>query len=108
MRQIRDRKARPRMGHMSVGAEVGVEVSLALRSARFLWASAVRLVSDARAPVAILLRQAGRSWTSDSQELRLMLWALRDTSVPRLSACPGTVLHTAAVLAVDWQTAHLA
>ena len=76
MRPIRAQKARPHVGHMWVGAEVGVAEARALRSARFLWASAVRLVS----PVAILLRQAGRSWASDSQELRLMSRALRDTS----------------------------
>ena len=55
MRPIRARKARPHVGHMWVGAEMGVEVARTLLSARFLWTSAVRLVSDARAPVAILL-----------------------------------------------------
>ena len=72
-------QARPYVGHMWLGAKLGVEVARALRSPRFLWASAVRLVSDARAPVAIMLRQAGRSWASDSQELRWMSRALRDT-----------------------------
>ena len=63
---------------MWVGAEVRVEVARALCSARFLWASTVHLVSDARPLVEILLHQAGRSWASDSQELRLMSTALRD------------------------------
>ena len=63
---------------MWVGAEVRVEVTRALRSARFLWASTVHLVSDAQPLVEILLHQAGRSWASDSQELRLMSRDLRD------------------------------
>lgn len=57
-------------------------------------------------PVVTLLYQ---SIVSDSQVLRLMFRSLRDTlrqfrsvsSAPRLSTCPDTVLHAAAVLAVD-------
>ena len=84
MRPIRARKARPHVGHMWVGAEVGVEVAQALRSARFLWASAVRLVSDdvwsQWALVANLLRQVGQSRASNAQELRLMSRALRNNT----------------------------
>ena len=58
------------MGHVWVGA------ALALRAARFMCASAVRLFSAARAPVETLLRQVGRSRASDSHVLGLMLLLL--------------------------------
>ena len=67
----RNRKVHPHVGHPWVDAAVEVQVNKALRAARFLWKSAMRLVSDARAPVVIVHRQAERSWASDSQELRL-------------------------------------
>ena len=59
----------------SVGDEVEVEVVLALWAVSFLYALTVRRFS---AVVVTLLRQVGRSWSSDSHVLGLMSRSLRE------------------------------
>ena len=59
----------------SVGDAVEMEVALALWAVRFLYALTVRRFS---AVVVTLLRQVGRSWSSDSHVLGLMSRSLRE------------------------------
>ena len=74
-RSIRAQKARPHLVRGSVGDAVEMEVALALWAVRFLYALTVRRFS---AVVVTLLRQVGRSWSSDSHVLGLMSRSLRE------------------------------
>ena len=84
-----------------VGAEVEGKAARALRAARLVSASAVRFSSAVQAPLMRLLRHAGRSGASDSQELKSKPKVLRDAFrlslkrffCPQLYTCPGTALY---------------
>ena len=79
MRPIRAREPLPQVGQKWVGAVLLVLVALAFRNWRFCSGDWIRLSSAVLAPVAIALRQEGRSAASVSQVSVLMEKSLRET-----------------------------